>query len=158
MASGELTATRAVDAELLPFGTGVTTSGRISAARIPGDEPTTPPFIADELAALDDELSHATERALVRFSVYIGDLGEDAAAGAAHVLAQAPEAEHACLIAVSPGSRDIAIVSGIKVADRITDRVAQLGITAAVAEFKSGELLDGIIAALRVVSTAAAPA
>ncbi|GAC69063.1 DUF5130 domain-containing protein [Gordonia soli] len=140
----------------LPVGTVITNSGRVSAARYPEQAPSTPPFTREELIGLDDALKEASEKALVRFSVYIGELGTDAVADARAILAKAPEPAHAALIAVSPNTRDIVVVSGSAVADRVNDRVAQLGVTAAVTSFRQDDLIDGLIAALRVVSTAAA--
>ncbi|NMN99640.1 DUF5130 domain-containing protein [Gordonia sp. TBRC 11910] len=155
VASGDHHDVVAVDPASLPLGAVVTNSGRISAARTPGQSPTTPPFSKDELIGLDDALKDASEKAEVRFSVYIGDLGADPVAGARAQLANAPEPAHGALIAVSPNSKDIAIVSGSNVAGRVNDRVAQLGVTAAVPSFRNGDLIDGIIAALRVMATAA---
>ncbi len=141
----------------LPEGTVITNSGRISAARFPGDAPSTPPFSKKELIALDDTLKAASEKALVRFSVYIGDLaGDDLEASARQILAKAPEPAYGTLIAVSPNTRDVVIVSGKEVSSRVNDRVAALGVTAAVSAFRQGNLIDGLIAALRVMSTAAA--
>lgn len=140
----------------LPMGTVITNGGRISAARFPGQAPSTPPFSDKELIALDDALKAASEKALVRFSVYIGDLGADPVADAQAVLAEAPEPANGALIAVSPNTRDVVVVSGARVADRINDRVAQLGVTAAIGSFRNGHLIDGIVAALHVVATAAA--
>ncbi len=141
----------------LPEGTVITNSGRISAARFPGDAPSTPPFSKKELIALDDALKAASEKALVRFSVYIGDLpGDDLEASARQILAKAPEPAYGTLIAVSPNTRDVVIVSGKEASSRVNDRVAALGVTAAVSAFRQGNLIDGLIAALRVMSTAAA--
>ncbi|KQR98905.1 hypothetical protein ASG12_11230 [Williamsia sp. Leaf354] len=155
MASGEIKPI-VTDPDALPLGAVVTTSGRISAARMPGSAAATPPFARDELVALDEALSHATELARVRFSIYIGDLGSDPYAGATAVLPQIPEPAHAALIAVSPNSHDIVVVSGSAVADRVNDRVAQLGVTAAIASFRNNDMVDGLIAALRVMATAVA--
>ncbi|AUH69356.1 DUF5130 domain-containing protein [Gordonia sp. PS3] len=138
----------------LPLGTVVTSSGRISAALFPGDGFGTPPFTRDELIMLDDALSQASEVALVRFSVYIGELGSDPVAGAREILAQAPEPAHGALIAVSPNSKDVAVVSGALVAGRVNDRVAELGVSAALSSFKRGDLIDGLVSALRVMATA----
>ncbi|MGZ8180034.1 DUF5130 family protein [Williamsia sp. SKLECPSW1] len=155
MASGEVKpVVTAPDA--LPLGAVVTTSGRISAARTPGSVAQTPPFAPDELVALDEALSRSTELALVRFSVYIGDLGDDPVAKAGEILPQVPEPEHAALIAVSPNTKDVVVVSGRAVAGRVNDRVAQLGVTAAIAGFRENDLVDGLIAALRVMATAVA--
>ena len=140
----------------LPIGAVITNGGRVSAARFPGQAPTTPPFTREELIGLDDALKAASEKAHVRFSVYIGELGTDAVADARAVLLRAPEPADATLIAVSPNTHDVVVVSGVHVADRVNDRVAQLGVTAAVTGFRQGDLIDGLIAALRVMSTAAA--
>ncbi|GAB2669683.1 DUF5130 domain-containing protein [Gordonia jinhuaensis] len=156
MASGEVEHA-SISSDDLPVGAVVTSSGRISAARFPGSTPTTPPFTRDELVALDDALTDGTERALVRFSVYIGELGDDAVAGAGAILPSVPEHEHAVLIAVSPNTREVAVVSGAHVADRVNDRVCGLGITAAIASFKANQLIDGVIAAIRVITSAVAP-
>ncbi|GAB88453.1 hypothetical protein GORHZ_023_00110 [Gordonia rhizosphera NBRC 16068] len=138
------------------MGTVVTNSGRVSATRFPGQAPTTPPFSREELIGLDDALKDASEKALVRFSVYIGDLGPDAVADARKVLMRAPEPANGALVAVSPNTKETVVVSGSAVADRVNDRVAQLGVTAAITSFRQGDLIDGLIAALRVMSTAAA--
>lgn len=141
----------------LPVGTVITNSGRVSATRFPGDTPSTPPFTREELIGLDDALKESSEKALVRFSVFIGNLGTDAVADAKAILLRAPEPGHGTLIAVSPNTHDVVVVSGAHVADRVNDRVAQLGVTAAVTGFRQGDLIDGLIAALRVMATAAAP-
>ncbi|MGB3696433.1 MAG: DUF5130 domain-containing protein [Gordonia sp. (in: high G+C Gram-positive bacteria)] len=138
----------------LPYGTVVTNSGRVSVALFPGDGFDTPPFSRDDLILLDEALSQASEVALVRFSVYIGELGADPVAGAREILAQAPEPAHGTLVAVSPNSKDVAVVSGALVAGRVNDRVAELGVSAALSSFKQGNLIDGLVSALRVMATA----
>ena len=155
MASGDIKPV-VTDPDALPLGHVVTTSGRISAARTPGSVAETPPFDRDEPVALDEALSNATELANVRFSIYIGDLGGDPVSKAGEILPQVPEPEHAALVAVSPNTKDVVVVSGRQVADRINDRVAQLGVTAAIAGFRENDLIDGLIAALRVMATAVA--
>lgn len=142
--------------EGLPIGSAVTASGRISTALFPGNVMDTPPFSRDELIALDEALRDASNLAEVRFSTYIGDLGDDVTADARAILARCPEPAHAALIAVSPNTRDIAIVSGSEVAGRINDRVAELGVTAAIPAFRDNQLIDGLVAALRVMATAVA--
>ena len=159
MASGDVTKHSRGDlvaGSALPVGTVVTNSGRISATRFPGQAPTTPPFSRDDLIALDDALTEASEIAHVRFSAYIGELGTDPVADARAILAKAPEPYNGALIAVSPNTRDVVVVSGSDVADRVNDRVAALGVTAAVTSFRQGNLIDGLISARRVMATAAA--
>nr|WP_051139556.1 DUF5130 family protein [Gordonia hirsuta] len=142
--------------EGLPLGAAVTSSGRISAALFPGATFDTPPFSRDELVMLDDALRDASNLAEVRFSTFIGDLGEDVTADARAILARCPEPAYAALIAVSPNTRDIVVVSGSEVAGRVNDRVAELGVKAAVPAFRSNQLIDGLVAALRVMATAVA--
>ncbi|MFZ2173725.1 MAG: DUF5130 family protein [Rhodococcus sp. (in: high G+C Gram-positive bacteria)] len=155
MASGEVIP--AVSAENLPVGSVLTTSGRISAVHRVG-EPFTGdlPFTTDELVRIDDALIDATRKTKVRFNAYIGDLGADPAAGADALFPNTPEAERSVLIAVSPNARTVEVRSGRAVADRVTDRVAQLGVTAAVASFADGDLIDGLVSAIRVMSAAVA--
>lgn len=157
MASGDHGQAVVLPTGELPRGAAVTVSGRISAARQDYDPSTLPPFRRDELVALDEALTRATRDAGARFSVYVGDLGEDVYAGAEAVLRQAPEPDFAALIAVSPNSNDIVVLTGNEVADKLDDKVAQLGVTAAIPPFQRGELIDGLIAALRVMASAVKP-
>ncbi|MFD4292548.1 DUF5130 family protein [Rhodococcus sp. NPDC058505] len=141
----------------LPVGTVVTASGRVSGVHRVGEPlDTALPFTADELVALDDALIDATRATKVRFNVYVGTLGADPAAGVTELFPTTPEAERSVLIAVSPNQRVVEVRSGKDVADRVTDRVAQLGVTAAVASFADNDLIDGLVAAIRVMSAAIA--
>ncbi len=156
MASGEL-AHRAVNEEDLPVGYVVTASGRVSGVHQVGTpNPDLSPFAADELIQLDETLIEATRRTGIRFSIVVGDLGADPAVGAEQALAAAPESEYSVLIAVSPNQRVIEIRSGRGIAHRVDDRIAQLGVTAALSPFRDGDLIDGLVAAVRVMSAAIA--
>lgn len=140
----------------LPLGTVVTSSGRVSAALMPGVGFDTPPFTRNDLIQLDDTLREATELAEVRWAAYIGDLGADAVADARAILGKSPEPAYGALIAVSPNTREVVVVSGSEVAGRVNDRVAGLGVSAAVAEFKLNNLIGGLVSAIRVMATAVA--
>lgn len=153
MASGDIVAASPVGD--LPIGTVVTNSGRVSGVRFPDSEVPGFPFAPDELLRLDEALKTCSEEARVRFSVYLGDLGADPVAGAREILLKGPEPAYGTLIAVSPNSKDIAVVSGAAVAGRVNDRVAALGVTAAAGAFRRGDLIDGLVSALRVMTTAA---
>lgn len=157
MASGDVLQSSAVAPADLPVGTVVTTSGRISGVHRVGELVDLPPFTTDELVRLDDALTDATRLTQVRFNVFIGDLGENPAAGADAVFPNTPEAERSVLIAVSPNQKAIEVRGGRRIGNRVTDRVAQLGVTAAVASFGEGNLIDGLVSALRVMSSAIAP-
>lgn len=154
MASGDVVA-KPISAENLPMGHVVTTSGRVSGVHRVG-EPFTDdlPFTTDELVALDDALTDATRRTKVRFNVYVGELGEDTASGADALFPTTPEPERSVLLAVSPNQRTIEVRSGRAVADRVTDRVTQLGASAAVSSFSEGQLIDGLVSAIKVMSAA----
>lgn len=157
MASGDILQSSAPVPADLPVGTVVTTSGRISGVHRVGEFLDQPPFAKDELVRLDDALTDATRLTKVRFNVFVGDLGDNPAAGADAVFPNTPEAERSVLIAVSPNQRAIEVRGGRGVANRVTDRVAQLGVTAAVASFSEGNLIDGLVSAVRVMSNAIAP-
>ena len=154
MASGDVIHAPAIAPENLPYAAALTASGRISRA-IPLGRPfdENPPFAKWDLVALDDALTDATRATKVRFNVYIAD-AVDPASDTDIVFPHTPEAARSVLIAVYPNQRSIQIRSGIDVADRVTDRVAQLGVTAAVASFGQGQLLDGLVSAIRVIGNA----
>lgn len=152
MASGELTR-QEVDVDNLPTGSALTSSGRVSVAHEFGTTNADHlPFLTSELVALDDALIDATRLTKIRFNVFVGDLGADTAAGADAVFPGTPDAIRSVLIAVDPNSKAIEIRSGRRVSNRVTDRVAQLGITAALGPFRDGNLLDGLVSSVRVMS------
>lgn len=154
MASGEVVRSD-VDVEDLPFGSALTSSGRVSAAHEFGTKsPAHLPFKTQDLVALDDALSEATRATQIRFNVYLGDLGDDVVAGADQVFPGTPDAIRSILIAVDPDHKAIEIRTGRRVSDRATDRVAQLGITAAVGPFRDGNLIDGLVSSVRVMAAA----
>ncbi|KIQ20347.1 hypothetical protein ASG56_15935 [Rhodococcus sp. Leaf7] len=154
MASGDVSIRR-VSEENLPVGHVVTASGRVSGVHQVGTvNPDLSPFATDELIQLDEALIEATRRTRVRFNVLVGDLGADPAAGADAALVATPEAEHSVLIAVSPNQHAIEVRYGRGVAHKVDDRIAQLGITAATGSFRDGDLIDGLVAAVRVMSAA----
>ncbi|WP_031936555.1 DUF5130 domain-containing protein [Prescottella defluvii] len=158
MASGDVLQSSSVAAADLPMGTVVTSGGRISGVHRIG-EPFADllPFTTEQLVRLDVALTEATRSTKVRFNIYVGDLGENPAAGADAVFPNTPEADRSILIAVSPNQRVIEVRGGRGVANRVTDRVTQLGVTAAVGSFGEGDLIDGLVSALRVMSAAIAP-
>ncbi|MEE2031858.1 DUF5130 family protein [Rhodococcus chondri] len=153
MASGDVIHRPVSTPETLPHGAALTSSGRISAVRGLRRPFLGVPFTDRDLATLDDTLTAATRATKVRFNVYIGDAVSPVTATDA-VFPTTPDAAHSVLIAVYPNQRAIEIRSGREVAGRVPDRVAQLGVTAAVASFGQGQLLDGIISAVRVVANA----
>ena len=144
----------AVVASELPRGYVVTSSGRVSGVHEAGDVFKEVPFTDHERLLMDNALTDATRSTKVRFNIYIGDLGSDSAVGADAVFPGTPEAVGSVLIAVDPNAHAIEVRSGRDVADRVNDRVCQLGVTAALSSFRQGDLIDGLVSALRVMAAA----
>ncbi|WP_166905473.1 DUF5130 domain-containing protein [Mycobacterium sp. DL440] len=159
MASGEVTtATRASSDLDLPYGYALTYSGRISGVTEPGELSVHYPFPTMDLVILDDALKYGSRAAKARFAIYIGDLGADTAAAAREILAKVPTPNNAVLLAVSPDQHAIEVVYGADVKGRGIEEAAPLGVSAAAASFKEGNLIDGLISAVRVLSAGVAPA
>ncbi len=152
MATGELThSSTAVDEEP-GYGAAVTSSGRISAAKM--YEPAGPisPFTTQQLARLDEALTLASRETGLDFSVYLGDLGEDTRVTAEGLLATTDNPADGVFVAVSPGQRAIEIVTGSQAKHRLPDRGAKLAVASMVASFKEGDLVGGLVNALRMLS------
>jgi hypothetical protein len=154
VASGEVQVTghRAAVERDLPYGWAMTSSGRLSGVTEPGRLSVDYPFPTKDLVVLDDALKYGSRAAKARFAVYIGDLGADTAATARKILAQVPTPENAVLLAVSPDQHAIEVVYGSRVKGRGIEESAPLGVSAAAASFKEGNLMDGLISAVRVLS------
>jgi hypothetical protein len=128
----------------------------MSIATEPEDMPGQYPFRTLELVTLDDALTRATRQSKARFAVYIGDLGADTAAHARHLLAGVATPNNAVLLAVSPDQRAIEVAYGADLRGRGIESAAPLGVSAAAAAFREGNLIDGLISAIRVMSAAIA--
>lgn len=155
MVSGEV-ATR--EPAELPRGWVVTTSGRISGVTEPGELSVTYPFAVKDLVRIDDALKFGSRRAKARFAVYIGDLGADTAATARAVLAEVPTPNNAVLLAVSPNQKAIEVVYGSELQGRGIEESAPLGVKAAAASFNYGNLIAGLVSAIKVMSVGVSPA
>ena len=151
MGTGDYLATRS-EGVRLPIGWAVTSSGRLSVAADPAELPGTFPFPTTDLMALDNALTNASRQSKARFAVYVGDLGVDTAARAREVLAQVPTPNNAVLLAVSPDQRAIEVTYGADLSGRGVESVAPLGVSAAASAFREGNLIDGLISAVRVMS------
>jgi hypothetical protein len=158
VASGEV-ATRQSSSELeLPRGFVVTSSGRVSGVTQPGELSVTYPFPVKDLVRLDDALKFGSRRAKARFAVFIGDLGADTAATARELLAEVPTPNNAVLLAVSPNQKAIEVVYGAELQGRGIEESAPLGVKAAAASFNYGNLIAGLVSAIKVMSAGVTPA
>lgn len=149
MATGDVAT---IDPTDLPYGSTITSSGRISGVTEPGELSVLYPFPTKDLVALDDALTDGSRASKARFAIYIGDLGADPAARAREILAKVPTPNDAVLIAVSPDQRAIEVAYGAGVGTRIAPAAAPQGVAAAAAAFADGNLIDGLISAVRLIS------
>lgn len=157
MASGEIMTVGSGALAELPYGSVVTASGRVSGVTEPGELSVHYPFPMIDLVVLDNALKFGSRYARARFAVYVGDLGADTAATARELLAKVPTPDNAVLLAVSPDQKVIEVVYGSEVKGRGIEESAPLGVSAAAASFKEGNLIDGLISAVRVLSAGVSP-
>jgi hypothetical protein len=155
VASGEIAT---FSDEVLPYGSVRTVTGRISGVTEPGELSVHYPFTTKQLVILDDALKYGSRGAKARFAVYLGDLGGDTAARAREILASVPTPDNAVLLAVSPNQKAIEVVYGSEVKGRGIEEAAPLGVSAAAASFQEGDLMDGLVSAVRVLSAGVSPA
>jgi hypothetical protein len=139
--------------EDLPVGAVVTASGRISAAEVHREPSRTDhPFTPVQLTRLDEALTMASRETGLRFSVYLGDLGDQPAARVAELHGELEGAAEAVLVAASPGQRVVEVVTGPEARLRLPDRGAKLAVMSMVASFKEGDLLGGLLSGLRMLA------
>jgi hypothetical protein len=140
--------------EELPVGAVRALSGRVSAAtEFQADEQPTTPFSSVQLSRLDEALTLVSRHTQLRFSLYLGDLGEDSRAGALALHDKlGPAGVDAVLIAVDPNRRTVDIVTGPEARLRLADRSCKLAVMSMVASFKEGDLLGGLLSGLRMLS------
>jgi hypothetical protein len=144
--------------EDLPLGSVVTASGRVSAAieldsELDKAEPDALPFSAVQLTRLDEALTLVSRHTELRFSIYLGDLGEDSHAGAQKLHDQLGAAgADSVLVAVDPQRRNVDIVTGPEARLRLADRGCKLAVMSMVASFKEGDLVGGLLSGLRMLS------
>nr|WP_245614035.1 DUF5130 family protein [Actinokineospora inagensis] len=135
------------------YGAVRTISGRISVARQYTPAPPGLPFSSVALTRLDEALTLASRATGIAFSVYLGDLGADTRARARELHADiGPDAADAVLIAVSPGKRRVEVVTGAESGRRLPDRGCNLAVMSMVASFKEGDLVGGLVSALRMLA------
>jgi hypothetical protein len=155
VATGEVTSTSAVDREL-EAGEAVMSTGRLSIARRVEPEHPRLPFSPGQLERLDEALVLSSRSTGLHFAIYLGELTEPTRGRAEELHASLAEsAATAVVLAVSPGQRCVEIVTGEEAHRRVPDRSCQLAVMSMVASFKEGELIEGLISALRMLSDAA---
>lgn len=158
MARGEVATVATREPAELPHGSVITTSGRISGVTEPGELSVHFPFPTKDLVAIDDALKFGSRASKTRFAIYLGGLGNDTAARAREILADVPTPDDAVLLAVSPDQKVIEVVYGSHVRGRGAESAAPLGVAAASSAFERGDLVDGLVSAIHVLSAGISPA
>jgi hypothetical protein len=139
--------------EELPMGSVVTLSGRVSAAEVFREPSKTDhPFSPAQLSRLDEALTLASRETGLRFSVYLGDLGEDPAARVAQLHDELEGSSDAVLVGVDPEHRVVEVITGPHARVRLPDRSAKLAVMSMVASFKEGDLHGGLLNGLRMLA------
>ncbi len=156
MAAGEHhgeTALAVPDDEELAEGSVRTYSGRVSTAE-EYHEPsrTDHPFDPVQLTRLDEALTLASRETGLRFSVYLGGLGDAPAERAAELHSELPGSSESVLVAVSPEQRLVEVITGPEARVRLPDRGAKLAVMSMVASFRESDLLGGLLSGLRMLA------
>lgn len=154
MATGEVAGTSA-ERELEP-GEALMATGRLSVARRVEPQGPRLPFSPGQLARLDEALALSTRSTGLDFAIYLGDLTGQPRKHAEELHASLGErAGGSVVLAVSPEQRLVEIVTGEESHRRVPDRSCKLAVMSMVASFKEGELVEGLISSLRMLSDAA---
>src|SRR4051812_16284147 len=86
-------------------------------------------FSFQQLSRLDEALTMASRETGLRFTLYVGDLGERTRTRAEEMHARSGEdPAEAVLLAVSPGQRVVELVTGAAAARRLPDRACALAV------------------------------
>ena len=142
-----------IDESDLPEGTVRTSSGRVSSAvQFREESRADQPFNPVQLTRLDEALTLASRETGLRFSVYLGDLGEAPSERAAELHSELEGTAEAVLVAVSPGQRVVEVITGPEARVRLLDRGAKLAVMSMVASFREGDLLGGLLSGLRMLA------
>lgn len=115
--------------------------------------PADQPFDDKSLELLDEVIAEAELTTGLRFSAYIGDLGENTRAGALELLGGLKaDSPYAVLLALSPGQRVVEVVTGVEAARRVTDRAARLAVLGVASAAQDGDLLGALMNGLRTLA------
>lgn len=153
MVSGEL-----IRSDEAPEAREVSAVEALEAARHvgPTDMATVPTaFNPRQLSRLDEAMTLASKETGLLFSVYVGAL--DGGRPAAEMLMRRldPPPGGAVLVAVSPGQRELHIVTTAASARRLPNRVCELAALGMRAAFSGGDLTGGLVNGLRMLADAA---
>ncbi|WP_409329561.1 DUF5130 family protein [Trujillonella humicola] len=141
--------TRSIEATSHDTATAYTDPARTDEVEGPGSGP----FSLQELSRLDEALTMSSRETGLRFTLYLGDLGQRTRSRAEelHATSGGDPAE-SVLLAVSPGQRVVEVVTGHGAARRLPDRACALAVLSMTNSFAAGDLVGGIVNGLRQLS------
>lgn len=111
------------------------------------------PFSSTQLTRLDEALTLSSREAGIAFSVYVGELTKPTRAHAETLFERL--SDNAVLLAVSPGQRNLHIVTGPTSARRLPNRACALAALAMRASFTNGDIVGGLVTGLRMLADSA---
>jgi hypothetical protein len=111
------------------------------------------PFTAGQLTRIDEALTLSSRETGLAFSVYVGELTAPTRAHAEALFESLTD--DSVLLAISPGQRNLHIVTGPGSADRLPIRACALAALAMRAAFSNGDLSGGIVTGLRMLADSA---
>ena len=111
------------------------------------------PFTTRQLTRIDEALTLSSRESGLAFSVYVGDLVAPTRAHAEALFEKL--GADSVLVAVSPGQRNLHIVTGEESAKRLPNRACALAALAMRASFSNGDLTGGIVIGLRMLADSA---
>jgi hypothetical protein len=111
------------------------------------------PFNARQLSRIDEALTMASRETELYYTVYVGALDVPVRGHAERLHADLGAiAPYAVLLAISPGQRQLEIVTGAVSGLRLPDRACALAALSMTASFGAGDLAGGIVNGLRMLS------
>lgn len=111
------------------------------------------PFDSKQLSLLDEVIEGAERVTGLRFSAYLGDLGEDSRVTALGLLTGlGADAPNGVLLALSPGQRVVEVVTGTVAALRISDRAARLAVLNVISSATNGDLESALVNGIRTLA------
>jgi Domain of unknown function (DUF5130) len=130
-----------------------TATAHTAPARTEEAEPLDAIFTFHELARLDEALTMSSRETGLRFTLYLGDLGQRTRARAEELHARSGHnPSDSVLIAVSPGQKVVEVVTGAGASRRLPDRACALAVLSMTTAFAAGDLIGGIVNGLRQLS------
>lgn len=113
-------------------------------------------FTDAQVREISNAVTQASEDTGLYFSVFVGGVDGDIGSYAERLHAGlGADAPRAVLICISPGDRELRIVTGEQSSRRLVDQSCALAAMAMTASFHGGELVGGIVAGVRLMAQTA---